>query len=181
MYGDISEITNEEADLKINNEYSKSKFETESKLEKLEKIKSFILRVNAPYSYKIITKTVLKIFIENAFQNKPIIYSGNGNREQDFTHVDDIAAAVLLCSSNVANSGVYNISSGTPISMKNLANLIKSVLPNCTSTITNSGKADNQENYRAKINISKAKIELNWSPKITLDQGIKEWIKFLSK
>jgi len=40
---------------------------------------------------------------------------------------------------------------------------------------------DAQENHKALFNISKAKKDLRWQPKIKLSEGIEEWVKFLNE
>lgn len=178
LYGISGEIITELSPIIIENDYSKAKFESEQMFSALN-LKSFLsLRINAPYHYTQVSDTVLKIFINNAFSGKDITFHGTGSRQQDFTHVNDIAVAVLcaLCSDK---TGVYNIASGYPISMANLGTLILSKLPGSKSKIVASGLPDAQESHKALFNVDKAKNELKWEPAISLEAGIEEWIKYL--
>ena len=140
-----------------------------------------ILRVSAPYHYSMTANTVLKIFIEKALSNQDIFFHGSGNRMQDFTHTTDIAHAVLNSISNSGANGIYNISSGDPISMKELAILVVDTVPECTSNVLASGQPDLQENYKALFDITKAEKELHWKPNISIKEGVEEWIEKCKK
>jgi nucleoside-diphosphate-sugar epimerase len=138
---------------------------------------SWIFRINAPYGPDYRIKTVLHLFIEAALNSKEIFLHGSGNRRQDFTHVIDIATLIenILFGGN-NNYGIYNISSGNPISMYELAcKIIK--LASSNSEIKLSGLKDPQEGYLALFSSEKAKKYLSWNPEISLDRGILELIQ----
>ncbi len=181
LYGDKikKEVKeNQVLDIGSNQYFAQKKYSENLFLKELET--STILRISAPYHPSMKANTVLKIFITRAFKNQDLYYYGKGNRVQDFTHTHDIANAILKNIKNTKIKGIYNIASGTPISMKNLAHLIVKKMPNCTSKILPIGKPDPQEDYRAFFNISKAKKNLNWIPKITIENGVINWIKNLN-
>ena len=160
--------------------YGKQKIETESLI--ANQIKKFlILRINAPYGKKGVHKTVLNLFSELALHGKTLQYHGSGNRMQDFTNVDDIANLISsLLRKNEYMNGIFNISYGNPITMKDLAELIVNITGS-KSLVQPSGLYDNQENYKASYSTEKAKNLLGWNPKIPLDQGILEIINNLKK
>jgi nucleoside-diphosphate-sugar epimerase len=135
-----------------------------------------ILRISAPYHQLQRSATVLKIFISLALSDKNLFFHGSGNRMQDFTHATDIAELIVDCHDFKTN-GIFNISYGKPISMLNLAQLIVKSVPNCKSQILPSGLADSQEDFRASYNLGKARGILGWSPKISLEEGIQQWVK----
>ncbi len=180
MYGISNEVIDETTNLNIDNLYSQAKFNSEKLFSNLINIKVISLRVNAPYHYSQKANTVLKIFINKIVEGKDASYHGTGARQQDFTHVQDVADAVM-CSLETDKTGMYNIASGTSISMKNLTALILSKVPASKSKIFPSGMPDAQENHKALFNISKAKNDLRWQPKIKLSEGIDEWIKYLEQ
>ncbi|MEP6927685.1 MAG: NAD(P)-dependent oxidoreductase [Ginsengibacter sp.] len=180
IYGISEEVINEDTVLKINNSYSQAKINSEEQFFNMKKTEVIALRINAPYYYSQKTNTVLKIFINNIVKGEDISYNGTGARQQDFTHVMDIAAAVM-CSLKTTKPGIYNIASGHPVSMKNLAELILSRVPDSKSKIFSSGLPDVQENHKALFDITKAKKELSWRPSISLSEGIDEWIKYLKQ
>jgi UDP-glucose 4-epimerase len=136
---------------------------------------NIILRINAPYGVRQRTRTVLKIFIENALKHADLSYHGSGQRSQDFTHCHDIANLIVNCVDSPA-SGVFNVSFGQPISMRELAELVKAAIPGSRSRVVSSGISDLQEEYRALFDTSKARLQLGWNPQISLAEGINEWL-----
>lgn len=158
--------------------YVIEKYNSERKIMDSSNIKSSCcLRINAPYGPGQRSRTVIRIFVENALQNQPLFFHGSGVRTQDFTYVDDVANAFLLMLNSNAQ-GIFNISGGQPISMRNLALLITELVSDCTSEVKASGQKDPQESFRANYDISLAKRDFSWSPKIGLREGLCRYIKF---
>lgn len=180
MYGISTMIINETSELKIDNLYSRAKLKSENLFFSLKNVEAISLRINAPYHYSQKSKTVLKIFIENIINDKDVSYHGSGARQQDFIHVKDVASAVLS-SLRINKTGIYNIASGNAINMKDLAELILSKVPESKSKIKSCGFPDPQEEHKALFDITKAKAELSWQPKISLNEGINEWIKYIQQ
>lgn len=133
-----------------------------------------ILRLNAPYGLNMRNDTVLTKFIKLALRNEPILLHGSGNRMQDFTSTKDIAGLIykLIIDCNI-EYGIFNLSAGMPISMKELATKIIKVTGS-SSVVMNSGSLDEQEDYLASYSIDRAKKLLNWNPEISLEIGIRE-------
>jgi nucleoside-diphosphate-sugar epimerase len=134
------------------------------------------LRICAPYGPGQKTATVLKIFVDRALQGLPLFYHGTGSRQQDFTYVEDIAAAIVL-TAETRKSGVYNIAGGSPVSMKQLAEMVVHHVPNCSSNVRPSGQKDPQEKSTALFSIEKARKELGWTPQVDLEEGLNICIK----
>lgn len=134
-----------------------------------------VLRICAPYGPAQKGRTVMRIFIENAMAGAPLAYHGSGLREQDFTHVKDVASAIVQAVRHVSVNGIFNIAGGAPISMKDLAHRIARVVGKPGATVCASGCPDHQEEYRARFSIRRAGESLGWKPAIPLEQGIREW------
>ncbi len=130
-----------------------------------------ILRINAPYGYKALRKTVVNIFMENALRGESLRLMGTGRRRQDFIYVDDVALAFWLAFSK-KKYGIYNIASGRTVTMRQLAKeIIKTV--HSSSEILFTGQPDPQEGYQVKINTWRAKKELNFKPQYNLKKGLR--------
>jgi nucleoside-diphosphate-sugar epimerase len=143
-----------------------------------EKIKSHaILRICAPYGPSQSASTVLRKFIETAISGGALCYHGSGSREQVFVHVRDVASALAAAVHHPAASGVFNIAGASPITMKELALLVARVVGNPSVVVKASDQEDPQENYRPRFDISRAEAILGWRPVISLEQGIREWVK----
>jgi UDP-glucose 4-epimerase len=134
-----------------------------------------ILRINAPYGGGTRRKTVINIFLESALQGKNLILFGSGNRQQNFIFVLDVARAFWI-SHLKKKYGIYNIASGKTVTMNELANIIIN-LTKSSSKIIYSGESDPQEGFQVEIDISKARNELGFLPKYSLEVGLKECIR----
>ena len=133
-----------------------------------------ILRINAPYGVDTRRKTVINIFLESALKGEDIILFGNGNREQDFIYVLDLASA-FWTSYLKKRQGIYNMAGGRTVTMKELANIIIN-LTKSSSKIIYSGEPDPQGGFQVNIDISKARNELGFLPEYSLEDGLKECI-----
>jgi UDP-glucose 4-epimerase len=170
LYGFMKgNMMTEKADLKYDNPYFKGKYETEQNI-RLNIDSHYIFRISAPYGNILKHRTVLKIFVEKALSGEVLQYYGSGSRTQQFIHIEDIARACSLALKSKAY-GTYNITNETPISMKELAYLIKRATGS-SSEIISSETEDSQEDYRSNISITKAKESLGWEPRHNLSQDI---------
>lgn len=133
-----------------------------------------VLRINAPYGMNTRRKTVINIFLESVLKGKNLILFGNGNRQQDFIYVLDVARAFWI-SYLKKKYGIYNIASGKTVTMKELANIIIN-LTKYPSKIIYSGEPDLQEGFQVDIDISKARNELGFLPEYSLEDGLKDCI-----
>ncbi len=133
-----------------------------------------ILRINAPYGIDARRKTVINIFLERALTGKDLIIFGNGDEQQDFIYVLDVARAFRIAYLN-KKYGIYNIASGRTITMKELANMVIN-LTNSSSRIIYSAKPKAQERPKVKIDVSKALNELGFSSKYSLEDGLRKCI-----
>ncbi len=179
VYGITTNTIDETTETKPENEYAKSKLYIEKLIQDVIK-KHIILRINAPFGEYQRTNTVVRIFIENFLNGNDVYLYGSGGRQQDFTYVKNITDAIYMAFMKIDSvTGIFNISGGNPISMIDLANLIKQFIPNTSSKIKNANTADVRENERVHFNLSKANKHLDWEPRFSLDTGIKNYIQFL--
>ena len=180
VYGFDSELKTESSKLNPTSLYSIGKVMSEKLFLSLQAKKNIILRINAPYNPEDMKDTVLRKFIKSALAGEDIFYFGSGSRKQDFTYVHDIADFILqIVGYKERLKEIYNISGANPITMKNLAELIVSVIPDCQSQIRPLDVSDKEELYAANFSIEKARKNHNWYPKMPLRDGILECINFL--
>jgi UDP-glucose 4-epimerase len=180
VYGPTGFPWNEESPVSPWGPYGTAKFETEQQIKTM-KNRHVILRISAPYAPEQRTRTVLKIFIERALEDLDLLYYGNGERQQDFTASEDVAQAIVRSVANSKACGVFNIASGQPVSMIQLAELVIKCAPDTKSKAVAAGIPDPQEEYRACFDISKAKSILGWIPSYSLEYGIRRWMQFMEK
>jgi len=137
-------------------------------------IKSIIFRLPPVYGYGPHTeiffdgkpiKTGFQIFIENAKAGKPIELWGNSNRGRDIIYVKDVISAFIKAFNNQSAKGLFNISSGYKLTLKEEATTIANKFWGGSGTpiiIENPEKDNNIEEF--VYDISKAKKELGWEP-----------------
>jgi UDP-glucuronate 4-epimerase len=181
IYGISAEPISEETIPKIGNAYARGKLVSEEMFLSLPEVATYCLRINAPYGAHQKHETVLSSFIQNGLASEDIHYHGTGSRCQDFTNAADIAAAFLACDASSGGSGIYNISLGQPISMKELGKLVLNVIGISKSKVLASGLPDPQEIHRAIFDVEKSRKQLRWSAKMSLKEGISDWVSKLSK
>jgi nucleoside-diphosphate-sugar epimerase len=128
------------------------------------------LRLSSLYAAGQYQGTVLPLMVNRASQRQPLFVFGDGARTQDFLRCEDAAAAVLLTFQNQAR-GVYNIGTGTPITMSELAQTVRRVFADSSLEIV--FQREKQEiDPGIKLDISKARRELNYAPTIGLEKGL---------
>ena len=108
-----------------------------------------------------------------------VVVWGSGAPLREFLFADDLADACFMLMQNYNEPGIINIGSGTDLSIKDLALLIKDVIGFTGNIVFDTTKPDGTP--RKLMDNSKLK-SLGWSPKTTLRAGIeKSYHDFLSK
>jgi UDP-glucuronate decarboxylase len=122
---------------------------------------------------------VVPRFIEQALNNKPFTIFGDGSQTRSFCYVtDQIEGLLELAFSKEAKGEVVNIGGDDEITILELAKLVRE-LTNSSSEIE-LHPLPKDDPTRRKPDITKAKMLLNWNPKIKLGEGLKrmiEWFK----
>lgn len=117
---------------------------------------------------------VIRKFIDRISRGLPPIIYGDGTQSRDFIHVTDVCRAIELSLSTKAFNDVYNVGSGRPISINELAELIISISGLKIKPLYEAPRAgDIRHSY---ADISKISSRLGFKPSITIEEGIKELI-----
>ncbi len=108
-----------------------------------------------------------------------VVVWGSGAPLREFLFADDLADACYMLMQNYNEPGIINIGSGTDLSIKELALLIKDVIGFTGNIVFDTTKPDGTP--RKLMDNSKLK-SLGWSPKTSLRVGIEmSYHDFLSK
>ena len=102
--------------------------------------------------------------------NQSVTLWGSGTPMREFLHVDDMAAAVVFALENQLDEHLYNIGTGTDLTIKELAELIQKTVGHQGEIIWDSSKPDGTP--RKLMDVSKMKNK-GWSATISLEEGIK--------
>ena len=125
-------------------------------------------------------QTFLGVWIRRLIDNEPIQIFGDGKQRRDFNFVSDVVDALLrAAASNDSNGQVYNLGHSEQVSLNELAALLVKLngggkyelvpFPDDRKTI------DIGDYYADFRKIDKS---LGWTPKIKLEQGLKETLEY---
>jgi len=112
---------------------------------------------------------VFGVFLAQKLANKPLTVVGDGEQTRDFTYVTDSAEALIAAAKSERVGEIYNVGSGQTVSVNRLVELFEEESvhipkrpgePECTFA-----------------NIEKIIQELNWEPKVSIENGVLEVIK----
>jgi UDP-glucose 4-epimerase len=109
---------------------------------------------------------VLGIFLNRKAEGKVLEIHGGGAQSRDFVHVRDVVAANIAAYESDVRGEVFNVGSGTSLSVKALADMISS---NQVVTAARQGDAS-----ATLADISRIKAALDWEPRVSFEEGLKE-------
>jgi len=107
---------------------------------------------------------VFGVFLAQKLAKKPFTIVGDGNQTRDFTYVSDICSALISAAESEKTAEIYNVGSGETVSINKIAKLLG-------GEITHIPKRPGEPDITF-ADISKISNELNWKPKINIEDGI---------
>jgi len=119
------------------------------------------LRVSGPVGSGMGSKVVLSRFLQHARYGRQLELWGRGTREQDFIVTSDIATAVIAALVKKP-SGLLNIASGRPITMRKLAMMVIDIMG--SGSLVEAQRNDPLDGETARYCIDKAARVLGWHP-----------------
>ncbi len=120
---------------------------------------------------------VVSNFIVQALNNKPITIYGDGSQTRSFCYVDDLITGMIkLMESHKSITGPINIGNPSEFTMIELAELVIK-LTSSRSKLKFKPLPEDDPKQR-QPNISLAKSKLNWSPKVSLEEGLNKTITY---
>jgi UDP-glucuronate decarboxylase len=123
---------------------------------------------------------VVSNFIIQALKNENITLYGEGNQTRSFCYVDDLIDAIIRMMNTQADfTGPVNIGNPVEFTIRELAEQVIH-LTGSKSSISFQPLPEDDPKQR-KPDISLAKKELSWEPKVALEDGLKETISYFKK
>ncbi len=120
---------------------------------------------------------VIHIFIRKLLAHEtPVIY-GDGSQTRDFIYVEDVAEANKIFTLH-GYTGIYNVASGTEITINNLYKTICRIIGYCPEPIYREKRPG--DIYRSWASIEKITTTTGWKPKYTLEEGLRKTIEYMS-
>lgn len=123
---------------------------------------------------------VLAIFASRLLNGRPPLVFEDGLQQRDFVHVSDVAAAVLAALDAPQAAGqVYNIGSGERRTILDVARTLAQAMarPEIAPELTEKCRAGDIRHCFADI--SKAKAELGFTPRVKFSEGLAELVDWL--
>ena len=115
-------------------------------------------------------------FISRILKDEGVEIYGDGKQTRDFTYISDVVDGTLL--SCEKGNGIYNIGSSKRISVNEMVSLIEKIMnKNIQTKHIEKQQGDVTHTWSS---IDKAKRELGYEPKVSIEEGIKrhvEWFR----
>ena len=108
-------------------------------------------------------------------QHAPVTLWGSGTPMREFLHVDDLAQAVLFALETTLPEHLYNVGSGTDLTIKELALLIQKEVGHEGEIVWDASKPDGTP--RKLMDVSKMNAN-GWKAQIGLPEGIRSTIEW---
>ena len=122
---------------------------------------------------------VVSNFIVQALRGEDITIYGDGQQTRSFCYVDDLIDAVVnMMNTEKQVMGPINLGSPAEYTMLTLAELVIRLTGSKSKLIF---KALPQDPRQRKPDISLAKFQLDWEPKINIEDGLKETIAYFKR
>lgn len=136
------------------------------------------LRITSPYGPGM-SSGLLARFVSRTLRSEPIQWLGSGSRAQNFVHISDVVDSALLAA-GTDSPGIYNIGGAETTTMQELARLVVRLasVSGSESQASSAGGSDPEEGYRWEVDLSRAESCLAYLPKVSLEQGVQEYLRW---
>lgn len=121
---------------------------------------------------------VTAIFAKKMVKGEPIEIFGDGKQTRDYVYASDVVAA-NLAALDFKGSGVFNIATGLETSVNEIFEKLSRLFD--YSVAPAAAPAVKGEIPRSALDISRAKEELGWEPKVSFDEGLAMAADFFKK
>ena len=123
---------------------------------------------------------VVSNFIVQALRNEPLTLYGEGTQTRSFCYVDDlIEGLVRLMHSPAAFTGPVNLGNPGEFTMIELADKIRDLTGSRSQLVMRPLPVDDPRQRQPDITL--ARQELGWAPKISLEEGLKPTIDYFEE
>jgi UDP-glucose 4-epimerase len=113
---------------------------------------------------------VIAAFCHKALMGETIEIWGDGNIARDFIHINDVTEAIWRALQSDSVSGELNIGSGVSATLNHIVDGIESRLGRKIAYMYRDAR--NFDVHESRLDISKVRKELSWTPLISLEEGI---------
>jgi len=134
-----------------------------------------ILRYGIPYGPRGRLGTVIYNFVHKALAGEPMTILGDGSLKRNFIYVEDLAEGNVAVLQPQAASQTYNLEGLREVSIKEVAEIVQSLIPGAEIGYKPSRPGD-FSGFSASY--EKASRELGWQPQVDIREGIRRYIEW---
>lgn len=139
-----------------------------------------VLRIANPFGERQRTHAsqgAVAVFLGKALRSEPVEIWGNGSVIRDYIYISDVVDALMLSLEPTSSEHVLNIGSGCGHSLNEVLDAIEKV----------TGRAVERRYLQARafdvpasvLSIKRAQQSLGWTPKVSFEQGLGKFTKWL--
>lgn len=182
----LNEMSHESDQLHLVNDYAVAKRLNEVYLQSITTetgMPTCSLRFFNIYGMRQDSRMVIPRFLEQAFNDEPILVFGDGQQTRDFTHVDDVVGSISRLLTHHKVSGIFNVARGHETTILELAEIIKEVT-NSNSKIQLLDFPEKRLDYKVNKRVGnpeKLFQHIGFRPSITLQNGLTKYADKLRK
>jgi GDP-L-fucose synthase len=125
-------------------------------------------------SSHVIPALIKKVLDAKNTDKKKITLWGDGSPSRDFLYVDDAAEGIILAGEKYNNHEPINLGTSEEVTIKDLIQKIQKIMNTDLEVEWELEKPNGQP--RRAVSFEKAKNEINFSPKINLEEGLRRTI-----
>ena len=122
---------------------------------------------------------VVSNFIVRALTGEPIAIYGDGSQTRSFCYVDDLVDGLVAMMDQEREVGPLNLGNPTEFTIRELADTVLR-LTDSRSEIT-FRPLPPDDPVRRQPDIRRARASLEWEPKVALEDGLKETIRYFRR
>ncbi len=177
VYKNNGEKITESSPISVKKHYERSKYEAEEVCQKIVPADGLtILRSVNIVGEGQAPKAILPVFFKNAISDRPLCIIGSGQTKLQLLSVEDLIGVFECLIAKPGGYGVVNIAGRDVVTLKKLAGRI--------IRYTGSGSRihcpDNNTMIFSKVTTQKAKEILNWEARVSLDEILRKYYKFVA-
>ncbi len=143
---------------------------------KLSDMKIVCLRLANIYGPEMRRNNIIPQLVEKAYNGGSFKIQGDGTASRDYLDVRDLMEAITLVLTLDTNFEILNIGSSRPTSVIELIEIVQKITGN--EIKKQRTKIHSSQDKKIYLDTSKARRLLGWQPKISLEEGIKNYIKY---
>jgi len=137
------------------------------------------LRFFTVYGPRLRPDLAIHKFTRLITQGKPVPFYGDGNTARDYTYIDDICAGIVASVERCDRYRIYNLGNHKPVTLKEMVAALEKAIGKAAILDRKPMQPGDVEITCADV--SRAAAELDYHPKVSLAQGLKNFVNWFNE